>query len=38
MFFDASPSARPMPNLEKLKALDGYYAWRREQANRGGEK
>jgi len=24
--------AIPMPNVEKLKALDGYYAWRRNQA------
>lgn len=35
MFFDESPSARPLPNLEKLKALDSYYAWRREQAKTG---
>ena len=32
MFFDQSPSARPLPNLEKLKAVDAYMAWRREQA------
>ncbi|HUL80584.1 MAG TPA: carboxylesterase family protein [Gammaproteobacteria bacterium] len=32
MFFDASSSARPLPNLEQLRALDGYYAWRRAQA------
>jgi hypothetical protein len=32
MFFDPAPSARLLPNVEKLKALDSYYAWRREQA------
>ena len=32
MVFDQTPSARPLPNLEKLKAFDAYYAWRREQA------
>jgi para-nitrobenzyl esterase len=32
MIFDKAPGARPLPNLEKLKAFDGYYAWRREQA------
>lgn len=32
MFFDATASARPVPNLEKLKAFDSYYGWRREQA------
>ena len=32
MFFDSSPSAKPVPNIEKLRALDSYYAWRREQA------
>ncbi|HEU4391427.1 MAG TPA: carboxylesterase family protein [Blastocatellia bacterium] len=31
MFFDPTPSARPVPNLDKLKAFDAYYAWRREQ-------
>jgi para-nitrobenzyl esterase len=33
MFFDQNSSARPLPNLEKLKAFDSYYTWRREQAN-----
>jgi para-nitrobenzyl esterase len=32
MFFDASSSARPMPNLAQLKALDDYYSWRRSQS------
>jgi para-nitrobenzyl esterase len=32
MFFDPQPSARPVPNLDKLKAFDAYYSWRREQA------
>jgi hypothetical protein len=32
MFFDSASSARPIPNMEKLKALDGYYGWRREEA------
>jgi len=32
MFFDTASSARPMPNLQQLRALDAYYAWRREQA------
>jgi len=34
MVFDQSPSARLLPNSEKLKAFDGYYAWQREQATR----
>jgi para-nitrobenzyl esterase len=32
MVFDQTPGARPLPNLEKLKAFDAYYAWRRAQA------
>jgi para-nitrobenzyl esterase len=36
MFFDAAASARPIPNLEKLKAFDSYYLWRREQAKKNG--
>ncbi len=36
MFFDAAPSARPIPNLEKLKAFDAYYSWRREEAKKKG--
>jgi para-nitrobenzyl esterase len=29
LFFDPSPSARPIPNLVQLKAFDDYFAWRR---------
>ncbi len=32
MVFDTVPSARPVPNLDKLKAFDAYISWRREQA------
>jgi para-nitrobenzyl esterase len=32
MFFDGTSSARPVPNMTQLKALDAYYAWRREEA------
>jgi para-nitrobenzyl esterase len=32
MVFDRAPGARPLPNLEKLKALDAYYARHQEQA------
>ena len=35
MCFDKEPGARPLPNLEKLKAMDAYFAWRREQAKTG---
>ncbi len=35
MCFDQKPSARPLPNLEKLKAIDAYFAWRREQGKTG---
>ena len=34
MFFDGDASARALPNQDKLKALDGYYAWRREEARK----
>jgi len=30
MVFDAVPSARPVPNVDKLKAFDDYIAWLRE--------
>jgi para-nitrobenzyl esterase len=35
MVFDKEPSARPMPHLDKLKAVDAYYAWRRQQSTPG---
>jgi para-nitrobenzyl esterase len=38
MFFDTTASARPIPNLEKLKAFDAYYSWRREEAKKAGGK
>ncbi|MGC1459148.1 MAG: carboxylesterase family protein [Steroidobacteraceae bacterium] len=31
LFADQHPSARPVPNMTELKALDDYYAWRRSQ-------
>lgn len=31
MVFDAHPSARPVPNIKKLKAFDGYIRWLRKQ-------
>jgi para-nitrobenzyl esterase len=36
MVFDAAPSARPVPNLDKIKAFDAYISWRREEANKNG--
>jgi para-nitrobenzyl esterase len=35
MVCDATPSARPVPNLDKLKAFDAYISWRREEAKKG---
>jgi len=35
MCLSQEPAARPLPNLEKLKAIDAYFAWRREQAHTG---
>ncbi len=32
MVFDAASSARPVPNLDKLKVFDAYVSWRREEA------
>jgi para-nitrobenzyl esterase len=32
MNLDVSSKAIPVPNLEKLQVLEGYYAWRRSQA------
>lgn len=34
MWFDGSPAARAVPNQDKLKALDAYYAWRRQEAKK----
>jgi para-nitrobenzyl esterase len=34
MFFNGTASAKPIPNLEKLKVYDSYYSWRREQAKK----
>jgi len=34
MVFDATPGARPVPNLDKLKAFDAYISWRREEAKK----
>jgi para-nitrobenzyl esterase len=36
MVFDAKPGARPVPNLDKLKAFDAYIVWRREEAKKNG--
>jgi para-nitrobenzyl esterase len=32
MHLDAASSARPAPNMTQIKALDDYFAWRREEA------
>lgn len=32
MVIDQTPSARPLPNLEKIKVFDGYFAWQQERA------
>jgi para-nitrobenzyl esterase len=34
MFFDGTAGARALPNQDKLKAFDLYYAWRREEAGK----
>lgn len=31
MHFDGQSSARPVPNMPQIKALDDYYGWRREE-------
>ncbi len=36
MMFDATPSARPLPNLDKVKVFDAYISWRREEAKKNG--
>ena len=35
LFFNTVAGAKPIPNLEKLKAFDAYYAWRRQKAKSG---
>jgi len=37
MFFDGTAGARALPNQDKLKAFDLYYAWRREEAGRNAD-
>jgi para-nitrobenzyl esterase len=32
MHFDGKSSARPVPNMAQIKALDSYYTWRRDEA------
>jgi para-nitrobenzyl esterase len=36
MLFDAKSSARPVPNMTQIKALDSYFAWRRTEAKAKG--
>jgi hypothetical protein len=36
--FAATPSASPVPNLDKVKAFDAYMSWRREEANKNNAK
>ena len=31
MYFDGHSSAQPVPNVTQIKAMDGYFAWRRSQ-------
>ena len=39
MFFDdVQPGARPVPNIEQIKALDSYYAWRRSGVKGAGTR
>ena len=33
MYLDAKPGARSVPNMTQIKTMDGYFAWRREEAN-----
>ena len=35
MHLDAKPSARPAPNMTQIRAMDAYFAWRREEAKTG---
>jgi para-nitrobenzyl esterase len=36
MVFDATPGARPLPNLDEVKVFDAYISWRREEAKKNG--
>ena len=38
MHFDTKSSARPVPNMTPIKALDDYYAWRRDEIKAGRVK
>jgi para-nitrobenzyl esterase len=38
MVFDATPSARSVPNLDKLKAFDAYVSWLRKEAKKNDVK
>ncbi len=38
MVLDASPGMESVKNLERLQALDAYYAWQREQASNAREE
>ena len=33
MIFDNNSSSRPFPDIEKYKAFDSYYEWRRDNKN-----
>ena len=32
MYFDGHSGSQPVPNITQIKAMDAYFAWRREQA------
>jgi para-nitrobenzyl esterase len=32
MYFDGASGSQPVPNITQIKAMDAYFAWRREQA------
>jgi para-nitrobenzyl esterase len=34
MHFDAQSSARPAPNMTQIRAMDDYFAWRRDEAKK----
>jgi para-nitrobenzyl esterase len=37
MYFDGHSGAQPAPNMTQIKAMDAYFAWRREQAKANQE-